>query len=131
MATMHAIRMHDYGGPEVLSFEEAPRPEAGAGEVLVRIHAAGVNPIDWKLREGRVITTAAAENESYLRELGADQVIDYRRERFEDLLHDLDAVLDTIGGDTQKRSLQILTRGGTLASTVGIQVETEAQEKGI
>ena len=52
MATMHGIRMHDYGGPEVLSFEEAPRPEAGAGEVLVRIHAAGVNPIDWKLRAG-------------------------------------------------------------------------------
>jgi NADPH:quinone reductase-like Zn-dependent oxidoreductase len=47
-----AIRIHNYGGPEVLKYEDAPRPEPRAGEVLVRVHAAGVNPIDWKVREG-------------------------------------------------------------------------------
>ena len=51
--TMKAIRIHNYGGPEVLKYEDAPRPEPQAGEVLVRVHAAGVNPIDWKVREGR------------------------------------------------------------------------------
>jgi NADPH:quinone reductase-like Zn-dependent oxidoreductase len=51
--TMHAVRIHRYGGPEVLRYEEAPRPEAGAGEVLVRVHGAGVNPVDWKTRAGR------------------------------------------------------------------------------
>jgi len=52
--TMKAIRIHNYGGPEVLHYEDAPRPEPQAGEVLVRIHAAGVNPIDWKVREGHM-----------------------------------------------------------------------------
>jgi NADPH:quinone reductase-like Zn-dependent oxidoreductase len=49
---MRAVRIHDYGPPEVLVIEQVPRPEPGEGEVLVRVHAAGVNPIDWKLRRG-------------------------------------------------------------------------------
>jgi NADPH:quinone reductase-like Zn-dependent oxidoreductase len=52
--TMKAIRIHNYGGPEVLQYEDAPRPEPQAGEVLVRVLAAGVNPIDWKVREGHM-----------------------------------------------------------------------------
>jgi len=51
---MKAIRIHNYGGPEVPKYEDAPRPEPQAGEVLIRVHAAGVNPIDWKVREGRM-----------------------------------------------------------------------------
>jgi NADPH:quinone reductase-like Zn-dependent oxidoreductase len=52
MATMKAIRLHAYGGPENLVLEEAPRPLIAADEMLVRVHAAGVNPVDWKVREG-------------------------------------------------------------------------------
>jgi NADPH:quinone reductase-like Zn-dependent oxidoreductase len=51
---MKAIRIHRYGGSEVLNYEDAPRPKPQAGEVLVRVHAAGVNPIDWKVREGHM-----------------------------------------------------------------------------
>lgn len=51
---MKAIRIHQFGGPEVLCYEDAPCPVAGAGEVLIRVHAAGVNPVDWKIREGRL-----------------------------------------------------------------------------
>ena len=51
---MKAIQIHKYGGPEVLRYEDAPRPQPQAGEVLVRVHAAGVNPIDWKVREGEM-----------------------------------------------------------------------------
>ena len=51
---MKAIRIHNYGGPEVLHYEDALRPQPQAGEVLVRVHAAGVNPIDWKVREGHM-----------------------------------------------------------------------------
>jgi NADPH:quinone reductase-like Zn-dependent oxidoreductase len=49
---MKAIRMHSYGGPEVLRYEDAPRPQIRKGEVLIRVHAAGVNPLDWKVRAG-------------------------------------------------------------------------------
>ena len=52
MATMKAVRIHEYGGPEVLKYEDAPRPEPAAGEVLVRVHAASVNPVDWKVCAG-------------------------------------------------------------------------------
>jgi NADPH:quinone reductase-like Zn-dependent oxidoreductase len=49
---MQAVRIHDYGGPEVLVYEQAPRPQPKAGEVLIKLKAAGVNPADWKMRGG-------------------------------------------------------------------------------
>lgn len=49
---MKAIRQHQFGGPEVLLYENAPMPELQAGEVLVRVHAVGINPPDWYLRDG-------------------------------------------------------------------------------
>jgi NADPH:quinone reductase-like Zn-dependent oxidoreductase len=49
---MKAVRLHAFGGPEVLVYEDAPKPELEAGEVLVRVHAVGLNPPDWYLREG-------------------------------------------------------------------------------
>jgi len=49
---MKAIRMHNYGGPEVLVYEDVSQPKPSRGEVLIEVHAAGVNPIDWKVREG-------------------------------------------------------------------------------
>ena len=52
MAMMKAVRIHKYGGPEVLVYEDAPRPEPAQGEILVRVYAAAVNPLDWKVRSG-------------------------------------------------------------------------------
>jgi NADPH:quinone reductase-like Zn-dependent oxidoreductase len=49
---MKAVRIHDYGGPDVLVYEEAPRPTAGPGEVLIRVHATTVNPFDCAARAG-------------------------------------------------------------------------------
>lgn len=49
---MKAIRLHEFGGPEVLRYDEVPTPEPKPGEVLVRVHAVGVNPPDWYVREG-------------------------------------------------------------------------------
>lgn len=50
--TMKAVRQHEFGGPEVLVYEDAPKPELKPGEVLVRVHAIGINPPDWYLRDG-------------------------------------------------------------------------------
>jgi NADPH:quinone reductase-like Zn-dependent oxidoreductase len=52
MQTMKAVRIHSYGGPDVLAYDDVPRPTAGPKEVLVRVHAASINPVDWKLRAG-------------------------------------------------------------------------------
>jgi NADPH:quinone reductase-like Zn-dependent oxidoreductase len=52
MASMQAVRMHGFGGPEVLKLEDAPRPDPADGEVLLRVHGAGLNPVDWKVRAG-------------------------------------------------------------------------------
>jgi len=54
MKTMKAVSIYSYGGPDVLVYEDAPRPHPADGEVLVRVHAAGINPVDWKIREGHL-----------------------------------------------------------------------------
>ena len=51
--TMKAVRIHKYGGPGVLVYEDAPRPKPGQDELLIRVHAAGVNPADWQIRSGK------------------------------------------------------------------------------
>jgi len=252
MATMKAIRLHSYGGPDVLVLEDMARPQAGMGEVLIRVHAAGVNPLDWKARDGhvkvwlphrlplipgwdvsgvveavasdvtafkvgdavygmldflrdgayaeyvaartlnlalkpnsidyiqaaavplasltawqslfevagfksgqtvlihgaaggvghfavqlakwkeaKVIGTVSAGNENFLREMGADEVIDYRNTKFEKAVQDVDVVLDTIGGDTQQRSWQLLKKGGILVATLGISSPEAARDHGV
>jgi NADPH:quinone reductase-like Zn-dependent oxidoreductase len=252
MATMKAVRLHSFGGPEVLVLEEVLRPQAGVAGVLIRVHAAGVNPLDWKARAGhvkawlphrlplipgwdvsgvveavapdvtafkvrdavygmldftrdgayaeyvaartlnlalkpnsidytqaaavplasltawqslfevaglnsgqtvlihgaaggvghfavqfakwkeaKVIVTASAGNENFLRELGADEVIDYRNTKFEEAVRDVDVVLDTIGGNTQQRSWQVLRKGGILVATLGISYPEAARDHGV
>ncbi len=49
---MKAVVINEFGGREKLTLDEVPTPEPAEGEVLVRIKAAGVNPVDWKIREG-------------------------------------------------------------------------------
>lgn len=252
MATMKAIRFHSYGGPEVLVLENVPRPEAAEGELLIKVQAAGVNPVDFKIRAGygkdwlkhqlplipgwdvsgvvaavgagdtgfkegdevfgmldlardgayaeyavaraadmarkpaslshinaaslpiaaltawqalfdvarlsagetvlihgaaggvghfavqfakrkgaRVIGTASGRNVSFVRELGADQVIDYQASRFEESASNIDVVLDTIGGDTQRRSWQVLKKGGILVATLGIENPQAMRDYGV
>jgi len=54
MYTNQALRIHAYGGPEVLQRDDIPMPVPGAGQVLIRVKAAGVNGLDWKIRDGLV-----------------------------------------------------------------------------
>ena len=247
MANMKAIRIHEFGGPEVLQYEDVPRPEPASGEVLVRVYAAGVNPVDWKMRQGGrerplpmipgwdlagvvesvgegvtdwkkgdevysrpdisrdgsyaeyiavrasevarkpksvdyinaaaipltsltawqslfdvgglrsgqkvlihaaaggvghfavqlakwkgayVIGTASEKNHEFLSSIGADKTIDYEKTRFEDVVHDVDMVFDTIGGETQERSWRTLNKGGILVSIIRRPTEEEAARYG-
>jgi alcohol dehydrogenase len=65
-----------------------------------------------------VVTTASTENIDYVRSLGADEVIDYTSQKFEEVVHDLDAVFDTVGGETYERSFATLKAGGQIVTMV-------------
>jgi NADPH:quinone reductase-like Zn-dependent oxidoreductase len=100
--------------------------EAGqvrAGErVLIHGGAGGVGSMLVQLAKARgahVIATASARNHAYLSELGADQTVDYRSERFEQVVAPVDLVIDTVGGDTLMRSPAVLRPGGRLLTLVG------------
>jgi NADPH:quinone reductase-like Zn-dependent oxidoreductase len=246
MTKMKAAVLHNYGGPEVLRAEDIDRPVPGAGQVLIKVHAASVNPMDWKVRQGylasfvqyelpmvpgvdfsgtvaavgaavtgvkvgdevfgqqdfskrfgtyaeyvavdvnrlahkpksldhihaaavpvvglaawhalfapgmielkagqtilihaaaggvgsfavqlakwkgaRVISTGSAASEEFIRKLGADQFVDYTKQRFEDVVKNVDAVLDNVGDEVVARSWKTLKPGGVLASAASQNV---------
>jgi len=78
-----------------------------------------------------VIATAASADLEYVRRLGAEKVADYKKERFEESVTGVDVVLDTVGGDTQQRSLQVLKPGGILVSVVSPVPEAAQRRYGI
>ena len=84
-----------------------------------------------KWKGAYVIGTTSEENIDFVKQLGADEVIDYKKEKFEDKLKDVDLVFDTIGGDTQKRSLKVLKNGGRLITTLKPENQEEAKAKNI
>ena len=78
-----------------------------------------------------VITTVSAKDATYARSLGADGVIDYRARRFEEQVKDMDAVLDTVGGETLDRSYGLLKRGGILVSAATRPSNEKAEQHGV
>jgi NADPH:quinone reductase-like Zn-dependent oxidoreductase len=247
---MMAWRVHEFGSPEIMKFEQVDRPTPGPGEVLVRVGAAGVGPWDAWIRAGksvlpqplplipgsdlagrvvtigpatsdlevgdeifgvtnpqfvgayaeyavargsmvarkpkslshiaaasvpvvavtawqalfnhanllagqtvvihggagnvgayavqlarragaRVVTTVGTKEIAAVRRLGAETVIDYKAERFENAIRDADAVIDLVGGDTQLRSFEILRPGGRLISTVSHPDQELAERYGV
>jgi NADPH:quinone reductase-like Zn-dependent oxidoreductase len=79
----------------------------------------------------RTIATAAGEDLPFLRDLGADTVVDFQTERFEDVAGNVDAVLDLVGGETQLRSFDVLRRGGKLISAVSQPDQQVARSHGV
>jgi NADPH:quinone reductase-like Zn-dependent oxidoreductase len=97
---------------------ETLRLEAGQ-KILIHGGAGGIGSFAVQLAKhlgAYVATTAAPEDIEFVRSLGADEAIDYTSQKFEDMLHDYDAVFDTVGGETNKKSYQVLKPGGQLVS---------------
>jgi len=84
-----------------------------------------------KLSDLHVVATAASADLDYVRGLGAGRVIDYKKERFEESLNGVDVVLDTVGGETQERSLRVLKPGGILVSVVSPVPEAAQKRYGV
>jgi NADPH:quinone reductase-like Zn-dependent oxidoreductase len=88
-------------------------------KILIHGGAGGIGSIAIQLAKhfgAYVTTTAVAEDMSYVKELGADKTIDYKKQDFEDLVHDYDAVFDTVGGQTYEKSFKVLRKGGIIVS---------------
>jgi NADPH:quinone reductase-like Zn-dependent oxidoreductase len=249
---MKAVRIHDYGDVDVLRYEEAPQPQLRAGDILVRVEAAGVNPLDHKVRQGylkarialpmptilgwdiagvveaaapdvtrfkvgdavyaksemgrdggyaeyltlqakdaalapvsiplaeaaayplacltawgalfekaqlqagqsvlihaaaggvgnfavqmaknagaRVTATASGDAVELVRSLGADRVIDYRKEDVTTAVGNMDVVFDTVGGDVLAASYALVRPGGALVTIAGLPDPTIAEACGI
>jgi NADPH:quinone reductase-like Zn-dependent oxidoreductase len=103
--------------------------------VLINGAAGGVGHLAVqlaKLKGSHVIAVASGKHESFLRELGADEFIDYTKNAPEDVAHDVDLVLDTLGGPTTGRFLRTLKPGGALFPVfLGFSDAEEAEKLGI
>ena len=84
-----------------------------------------------KLAGALVIATASAKDVSYVRSLGGVGVIDYRATRFEERVKEIDAVIDTVGGDTLDRSYGVLKRGGIVVSSAAQPSNEKAEHHGV
>ena len=88
-------------------------------KILIHGGAGGIGSIAIQLAKhlgGYVATTVDTKDRQFVQELGADQVIDYKTQDFPAMLHDYDAVLDTIGGETYRKSFKVLKKGGIIVS---------------
>ena len=106
-----------------------------AGQTVV-IHGAAGNVGSYAVQLARragvqTIATVATDDISFVRNLGANTVIDYRTQRFEEEVRDADAVIDLVGGETQNRSFQVLRRGGKLISAVSRPDQDLAERHGV
>ncbi|WP_040981141.1 NADP-dependent oxidoreductase [Oceanobacillus jeddahense] len=136
--------------PKNISFEEAAAvPLAGltawqclvnfseikeGDKVLIHAGSGGVGSMAIQIAksfDAYVASTASGKNETFLKELGVDQFINYKEEDFEDVLQDYDIVVDTLGGEILNKSFQVLKEGGRLVSIAGKPDEKLAKQKGI
>jgi NADPH:quinone reductase-like Zn-dependent oxidoreductase len=108
---------------------------AAAGQSIL-IHGAagnvGAYAVQLAAQAGlHVVATAGSADIEYVRSLGAERVVDYQKERFEETVTRMDVVLDTVGGDTQQRSLSILKPGGIIVSVVAPVPDVTQKRYGI
>ena len=117
LSHLNAAAMALTGLTAIIAIEDTLK--LGPGEtILIQGGAGGVASFAVQLAKhigARVISTASAANADYVRELGADEVIDYNAQDFTHLVHGCDAAFDTVGGDVAQRSFAVLKPGGRAA----------------
>lgn len=99
--------------------------------ILIAGASGGVGSMAVQLAKAKgafVIGTASGRNEQFVRDLGADEFVDYTRQPFEEVVKDMDVVFDTIGGDTLEQAFKTLKKGGFLVSAVETPSEEKAKE---
>jgi NADPH:quinone reductase-like Zn-dependent oxidoreductase len=99
-------------------------------KILIHGGAGGIGSLAVQLAKhlgAYVATTVAPAEQEFAHSLGADLVIDYTSEKFEDQVHDFDAVHDTVGGETYRRSFAVLKKGGIIVSMLEEDKELAAQ----
>jgi NADPH:quinone reductase-like Zn-dependent oxidoreductase len=102
--------------------------------ILITGASGGVGSMAVQLAKAKgafVIATASGKNEEFVRSLGADEFVDYTREKFEERVREVDVVYDTVGGDTLERSFKTIRRGGCLVTTVAPPSNERAENFGI
>jgi NADPH:quinone reductase-like Zn-dependent oxidoreductase len=136
--------------PNSLSFEAAAAMSIGAltawqalfvvanltsgQRILITGASGGVGSMAVQLAKAKgafVIGTASGRNEQFVRDLGADEFVDYTKQPFETVVKDVDVVFDTIGSDTQERAFQALKKGGFLVSLAQTPSAEKAREFGV
>jgi NADPH:quinone reductase-like Zn-dependent oxidoreductase len=88
-------------------------------KILIHGGAGGIGSIAIQLAKklgAYVATTASTNDKEFVKELGADEIIDYMTQSFEDLIHNCDSVYDTIGGETYTKSFRVLKKDGIIVS---------------
>jgi NADPH:quinone reductase-like Zn-dependent oxidoreductase len=107
----------------------------GSGQrILIAGASGGVGSLAVQLAKAKgayVIGLASGRNEEFVRQLGADEFVDYTKQKFEKVIKDVDVVFDLVGGDTFERAFQTLKKGGFLVTSVEFPSEEKARELGV
>ncbi|MBI4057755.1 NADP-dependent oxidoreductase [Candidatus Microgenomates bacterium] len=121
------------GSSAIQGLEEHIKLQSGQ-KILIHGGAGGIGHIAIQLAKALgayVATTVKTGDMEFVKELGADQVIDYKNQKFEGILKDFDAVYDTVGSETANKSFQVLKRSGILVSMLGQPDVALAQKYGV
>lgn len=103
-------------------------------KILIHGGAGGIGTIAIQIAKSKgayVATTTTGDGFDYAKKLGADQVIDYKNQKFEEILSDYDAVFDTVGGETFEKSFRVLKKGGIIVSMVSNDEKKLADQYGV
>ena len=121
------------GSSAIQALEEHIKLQNGQ-KILIHGGAGGIGSIAIQLARHLgtyIATTVSTDDKEFVKSLGADQIIDYKTEKFEELLSDFDAVFDTVGGKTTDNSFKVLKKGGILVSMRGQPNEELAKQYGV